>query len=48
MGWVDDYLFITQFLPIYLAKMARARLDRLLRNKFDSWEDLKGIFTGNF
>jgi hypothetical protein len=48
MGWVDDYIFITQFLSIYLAKTARARIDHLLRNMIDSWEDMKGIFTGNF
>jgi hypothetical protein len=40
--------FISQFLPIYLADMARAWMDHLLRDTFDNWEDLKEIFTGNF
>jgi hypothetical protein len=47
-GGADDDLFISQFLPIYLADMARAWMDHLLRDTFDNWEDLKEIFTGNF
>jgi hypothetical protein len=44
---VDDDLFIIQFLPIYLADMARAWLDHLPRNTIDRWEDIKEIFTNN-
>jgi hypothetical protein len=47
-GGADDDLFIIQFLPIYVAESARARLDHLPRNMIDSWEDLKEIFTDNF
>jgi hypothetical protein len=47
-GGVDDDLFITQFLSIYLADMARAWLNYLPRNSIDYWKDLKEIFTGNF
>jgi hypothetical protein len=36
---VDDDIFIIQFLPIYLVDMVKAWLDRLSRNKIDSWED---------
>jgi hypothetical protein len=35
-GGTDDSLFIIQFLPIYLADMARAWLDHLSRNTIDS------------
>jgi hypothetical protein len=45
-GGVDDDLFIIQFLPIYLANMARAWLD-LPRITIDSWEGFKDIFRGN-
>jgi hypothetical protein len=45
---VDDDLFIIQFLPIYLADLARAWLDHLPRNMIDNWKDLKEIFTSNF
>jgi hypothetical protein len=34
--------------PIYLIDLARAWLDHLLRNRIDSWEDLKETLTGNF
>jgi hypothetical protein len=47
-GGADNNLFIIQFLPIYLADMSRAWLDHFSRNSIDYWEDLKGIFTGNF
>jgi hypothetical protein len=47
-GGVDDGLFVIQFLPIYLANTARARLDHLRRNMIDSWEDLMEIFISNF
>jgi hypothetical protein len=46
-GGADDNLFIIQFLPIYLADMARTWLDHLPRNTIDSSEDLKEIFTSN-
>jgi hypothetical protein len=46
VGGADDDLFINQFLPIYLANLARAWLDHLLRNMIDCWEDLKEVFTG--
>jgi hypothetical protein len=45
---VDDDLFIIQFLPIYLADMARVWLDHLPRKSIDCWKDLKEIFTSNF
>jgi hypothetical protein len=50
--WLEDYclgcrargpnddLFIIQFLPIYLAKSARAWLDHLPRNAINHWDDL--------
>jgi hypothetical protein len=44
----DNDLFIIQFLPIYLADMARAWLDNLSWNTINSLEDLKEIFIGNF
>jgi hypothetical protein len=34
-GGADDHLFIIQFLPIYLANMARAWQDQLPRNSID-------------
>jgi hypothetical protein len=46
-GAIDD-LFIIQFLPIYLAKSARAWLDHLSRNAINHWHDLWEVFTGNF
>jgi hypothetical protein len=36
----SDDLFITQFLPIYLADCGRAWLDHLPINAIDSWDDL--------
>jgi hypothetical protein len=45
---VDDDLFITQFLLIYLADAGRAWLEHLPRNTIDSWENLMEIFSGNF
>jgi hypothetical protein len=45
---VNNDLFIIQFLPIYLAKSARAWLDHLPRNTINSWDDLREVFTGNF
>jgi hypothetical protein len=48
VGRADDDLFSIQFVPIYLADMARAWLDHLPRNIIDRWEDLKEIFTNNF
>jgi hypothetical protein len=47
-GGANDDLFIIQFLPMYLANMARDWLDDLPRNMIDSWEDHKEIFSGNF
>jgi hypothetical protein len=47
VGGADEDFFIIQFLPIYLADSARAQLDHLPRNAFDSWEDLKETFTSN-
>jgi hypothetical protein len=41
-------MFIIQFLPIYLANLARAWLDHLSIDVIDSWEDLKEIFISNF
>jgi hypothetical protein len=35
-GGADDDLFIIEFLPIYLTDTARAWLDHLSRNTFDS------------
>jgi hypothetical protein len=46
--WLEDDLFIIQFVLIYLADTARAWLDHFPRNTIDSWEDLKEIFIGNF
>jgi hypothetical protein len=45
---VNDDLFITQFLPIYLADFAWVWLDHLPINVIDSWDDLWEIFIGNF
>jgi hypothetical protein len=47
-GGANDDLFIIQFLPIYLAKSARAWLDHLPRNTINSWDDQREVFTGNF
>jgi hypothetical protein len=47
-GGANDDLFIIQFLPIYLAKSARAWLDHLPRNAINSWDDQREVFTGNF
>jgi hypothetical protein len=46
--WLEDDLFIIQFVLIYLADTARAWLDHFPRNTIDGWEDLKEIFIGNF
>jgi hypothetical protein len=48
VGNGNDDLFVIQFLPIYLADSARAWLVHLPRNIMNSWDDLRGIFTGNF
>ena len=47
-GGADDDLFIIQYLPLYLAKSARAWLEYLLVDSIHSWADLKHIFVGNF
>ena len=48
VGGVDDDLFIIQYLPLYLAKSARAWLEHLHANSIHSWANLKHIFIGNF
>ena len=47
-GGADDDLFIIQYLPLYLAKSARAWLKHLPANSIHTWADLKSIFVGNF
>ena len=42
-GGVDDDLFIIQYLPLYLAKSARAWLEHLPTNSIHSWAYLKRI-----
>jgi hypothetical protein len=45
---VDSNLFISQFLPNYMANTSIIWLDHLPRNSIDCLEDLKEIFTSNF
>jgi hypothetical protein len=45
--WVDDDLFIIQFLSLYLAESTKAWLDHLSRNAINCWDDLWEVFTDN-
>ena len=47
-GGADNDDFIIHNLPLFLANLARAWLEHLPSNRFQSWMDLKKIFMGNF
>jgi hypothetical protein len=47
-GGANDDAFIIQYLPLYLAKNARAWVEHLLVDCVHLWVNLKCIFVGNF